>query len=249
MIKVKSAQQLIDELALQPHPEGEFFNVKPLIVFIFTLLFSVNGYAASKLPSDCNNQRLVAHAVEQGYTWTFTSKLGQILQDAEQHYGKRDHSWTLLGIEFSSDQQPKVWYPYSQDNEKFIIIQLTQKAYCQEKIAIYQIAHEVIHLLSPLGAGQKSNVLEEGLATYFAIQQLEKHHYSQSEDFIASRYYRNAYHVVRQLYALYPDTDQKIRRLRQAFTHFSILTPKQLQQAFPKLAPQLVLSLLSQEKD
>jgi hypothetical protein len=224
-------------------------NNKTLVVFILTLLFSVNTDAAAKLSTNCNNQRLVAHAVKQGYTWTFTSKLGQILQDAEQHYGKRDHSWTLLGIEFSSDHQPKVWYPYSKDNEKFIIIQLTQKAYCQEKIAIYQIAHEVIHLLSPLGAGQKSNVLEEGLATYFAIKQLEKHHYSQPEGFIATRYYRHAYDVVQQLYAVYPDTDQKIRRLRQEFTHFSVLTPKQLQQAYPKLAPQLVSRLLSQEKD
>lgn len=35
-----------------------------------------------------------------GYTWTMASRSGEILQTLEERYGPRDHSFTLLGVEF-----------------------------------------------------------------------------------------------------------------------------------------------------
>jgi hypothetical protein len=101
---------------------------------------------------------------KDGYTFTLASRLGDMLNMAEKMFGERDKSYTILGTEFYSGSMPQVWYP---GNRKDIVIQLTQEALTDEQQACYQLAHESIHLLSPTG-GSNANILEEGLATYFA---------------------------------------------------------------------------------
>jgi hypothetical protein len=95
-----------------------------------------------------------------GYTWSLTTYLGKFLREAQQKYGPRDPAWTPLGIEFCGDT-PRLWYP---GNASHISIMLTDAARANPKRALFQLAHEVIHLLSPSG-GRHANVLEEGLAT------------------------------------------------------------------------------------
>ena len=55
-----------------------------------------------------------------GYTWTLASRLGEMLHMAEELFGPRDCSYTILGIEFGPDN-PRIWYP---GNRRHIIIQL-----------------------------------------------------------------------------------------------------------------------------
>lgn len=98
-----------------------------------------------------------------GYTWTLVSRLGDMLHLVEKRYGPRDQSYTILGIEFS-DEGPQIWYP---QNCGMIVIQLSISCLTNLPQAYYQMAHECIHLLSPSG-GRNTNILEEGLATYFA---------------------------------------------------------------------------------
>ncbi len=102
---------------------------------------------------------------EDGYTWTLASRLGSMLRVAQDRFGKRDTSYTVLGIEFGGDI-PQIWYP---GNCGDVIIQLTPACATDTIRACYQLAHECIHLLSPSG-GQNANNLEEGLATYFCHQ-------------------------------------------------------------------------------
>ncbi len=97
-----------------------------------------------------------------GFTWTLASRLGSILGLAEDRFGPRDTSYTLLGIEFGGEI-PQTWYPGSC---RHIIIQLTPACATDTVRACYQLSHECIHLLSPSG-GQGGNNLEEGLATHF----------------------------------------------------------------------------------
>jgi hypothetical protein len=59
-------------------------------------------------PITCN---LLANKFEGGFGWTLTSRLGDTLKLAESVYGKRDESWTILGVEFSSSGPPQLWYP------------------------------------------------------------------------------------------------------------------------------------------
>ncbi len=54
-----------------------------------------------------------------GYTWKLASLLGNMLHIAEELFGQRDPSYTILGIEIGSDI-PHIWYP---GDRKHIVIQ------------------------------------------------------------------------------------------------------------------------------
>jgi hypothetical protein len=58
---------------------------------------------------------------------------------------------------------PHTWFP---DNSNRVAIRLTLGAMDDHDRTLWQLAHEVVHILDPAGAG---NNLKEGLATHFAI--------------------------------------------------------------------------------
>ena len=99
-------------------------------------------------------------ANDEGYSWTLTAALGEMLLLAEEKFGSRDTSWTVLGIDFIPEQYSQIWYPGSC---KHIIIQLDSDAMTDRQYAYYKLAHECIHLLAPTGK-RDANFLEEGLA-------------------------------------------------------------------------------------
>ena len=86
-----------------------------------------------------------------------------MLHIAEELFGQRDYSYTILGIEIGPDL-PKIWYP---GNRRDIIIQLDSSAATDMYQACYQMAHETVHLLAPTGPNDANN-FEEGVACYFA---------------------------------------------------------------------------------
>jgi hypothetical protein len=93
-----------------------------------------------------------------------------MLRLAEEKFGERDRSYTILGIEYSEDI-PRTWYP---GNCKHIAIQLGPNARSDMNQALFHLAHETIHLLAPTGSGG-ANILEEGLATHFSSWYLLHH--------------------------------------------------------------------------
>lgn len=101
--------------------------------------------------------------IPNGYSWTLVSQLSDLLDEAERLYGPRDKNWTPLGIEYC-DGTPRIWYPGDRGH---VAIQLTDAARADPNRALFQLAHEVIHLLAPLGTKQSLRI-EEGLATYFS---------------------------------------------------------------------------------
>ena len=216
-----------------------------ILIAITLLLFTVIGHAKPSV-TYCQNQ-LLANPTGTGYTWTLTSRVAQALKEAEKHYGKRDKSWTILGVEFTSKGQPQVWYPYSGDNEKFIIVQLTQQASCNDKEALFQLSHEVIHLLSPAG-GEKTTVLEEGLATYFSIQFVRQQGYEISADYIGSPSYRAAYDAVLSLYESHEDADKLIELLRLEYSTLSQLSKQQIMQVITGIDESLAERLAAKFK-
>lgn len=108
------------------------------------------GFATELLPT------------RDGFEFTLTTLLSTMLNDAEQMFGPRDMSYTPVGIEFYGDR-PQVWYP---GTNKHISIILTDSAREDPAQAIFQLAHEVTHLLSPTG-GANAPVVEEGLSALF----------------------------------------------------------------------------------
>jgi len=108
---------------------------------------------------------------KDGYTWTLASRLGEALHLAEQLFGERDKNYTVLGIEFIGENNPpRIWYP---GNRKHVVIQLTKASLYDEFQALYQLAHETVHLLAPSGHNN-SSILEEGIATYFSEYYMSK---------------------------------------------------------------------------
>ena len=99
-------------------------------------------------------------------------KLGSILNIAEEKYGTRDMSYSILGISYTDLDHPHIWFPF--DDSKYVGIRVMDT--CKENInqGLYQLAHEVIHCLCP-HPGINANVLEEGLATHFAAEYMDKY--------------------------------------------------------------------------
>lgn len=176
------------------------------------------------------------HAIEfpdkTGFTWTLTSILGKFLREAEDRYGIRDRNWTPIGIEFGGDT-PMVWYP---GNCKNVSIMLSNSARNDPHQAIFQLAHETIHLLSPTG-GRNANVLEEGLAT------LNSHQASQEWNLglkSAQASYLSAEQLVLELLTINPKAVQSARQIEPSLVSF---TPDLLISVEPALNPSTATSL------
>lgn len=201
-----------------------------LFIFLFTGLASV---CVAKDKFFCSSQ-ILAKRTDIGFTWTVVSRLSEILNNAEKRYGKRDQSWTLLGVEFTDLKQPETWYPFDSDKRKHLIIQLTKKASKNEKEALFQLSHEVIHVLSPAGK-EGSSVFEEGLATYFSIANMKTLNYDIDERYISEKKYQQAYKLIDNLYKNFPHTEDRIKTLRGQVKRIRDITPEQFSHAFSGL--------------
>ena len=172
-----------------------------------------------------------------GYTWTLASRLGEMLHLAEQLFGARDCSYTLLGIEFACDG-PQIWYP---GNRKHIIIQLSLCAAANMSRACYQMAHETIHLLAPSG-GRNATNFEEGVACYFAA-------YYMKEKLNEPSWRPTLCSYKRALAVITPRLDEDIycvRRLREHQPSFGKMTKEDISKQFPDLTPDKVCFLRAQ---
>lgn len=115
---------------------------------------------------------VLAKPLPKSNSWSYTlaSRLGQLLQSAEEQFGPRDMSYTPLGFEFINEG-PSIWYP---GNCRHVVIRLSTLCADDPVRACYQLAHESIHLLSPTGGPNNTNILEEGLATVFSYRYIHK---------------------------------------------------------------------------
>jgi hypothetical protein len=169
---------------------------------------------------------------KDGFTWTLASKFGDALHLAEKLYGERDKSYTILGFEFEKSG-PRIWYP---GNRKFVVIQLSLNALYNEFQAFYQMAHETIHLLSPLGF-RGANILEEGLATYFArLYLLDLGQDLNPND----QKYQNALELTKVLLDIDNDIIKKVRKIEPTI---SKLTPSHFYQINSNISEDLLTSL------
>jgi hypothetical protein len=100
-----------------------------------------------------------------GWTWTLISRMSDLLAEAEDRYGNRDLDWTPIGIEFGGDW-PSIWYP-GYPGRRHISIKLSRAARQDFGQAIFELSHEVIHLLGPAGR-RAAPAIEEGVAVLFS---------------------------------------------------------------------------------
>jgi hypothetical protein len=183
-----------------------------------------------------NPSLLLAAKWERGYTWTLTSRFGEMLYMAQDIFGPRDTSYTILGVEFVMDN-PRIWYPGSRRD---IIIQLSPPAAMDMAQACYQLAHETVHLLAPSGGNDAIN-FEEGVACYFSA-------YYMRTQFGQPSWHPSHPSYIRALSLVTPRLDahiQCIRRLRNKHPTFSLISRDDLIAEFPALKPEDADFLLS----
>jgi hypothetical protein len=167
-----------------------------------------------------------------GQTWTLPLLFGNLLTEAETRYGPRDPSWTPLGVDFS-DGAPCIWYPGSNKN---VVISLDRSASKDIYKAYFQLAHEVIHILSPTGISN-ALVVEEGLATIFCDEMSAK---AGSGYRTTDQSYLNAAKDTQILLSIDVNIIKKLRNKCMRFVDF---TPALIMVEAPNIAPQVAARL------
>ena len=154
---------------------------------------------------------------ESGYTWSHTTILGDLLFTAERKYGARDKSWTILGIEICG-LHPQIRYPRSSEGARFVSVMLSDAARMNPRQAVFQLAHEVIHLLAPLGRRGSGLVIEEGLATANSrAESISRQLYMTPQ----GENYLRAESLLVEFLSLHPDGIWRLRKIAPSFEDFS----------------------------
>lgn len=214
----------------------------------FTALLGFSGAAladatALRVAPSLSLARPCAQGESCFFTWTLATRLGHALNFAEDRYGKRATGWTLLGVEFTTRDAPQVWYPTFGGQFGTLVVQLTDSAAQDEKRALFQLAHEVVHLLSPAGPGASASVLEEGLSTYNSLEYLQDEGYSIGPEYIDSPRYESAYWAVVELKRQSLDFEGGIRVLRARTGSLSKISAVDVINAFPGASVDLAKQL------
>jgi hypothetical protein len=169
----------------------------------------------------------VSSSLPGGGTYTLTTYLGVFLRRAEQVAGPREPSWSILGIEFFGEERagavPHIWYPGDCGH---VAIRLTRDAASEPAKALFQLAHEVCHLISPSGGKHAPN-LEEGFATLLGHELALEHANFQCP---VDPNYKEAYAAVVALLAHSPSAIRAIRRIEPRLW---LVTPEVVEQAVP----------------
>lgn len=153
-------------------------------------------------------------------TNTITYAFLEMLNYAEELFGKKITEWTFVGIEFRSDG-PHVRY-YS---EKKISIVLSSNCSNFSPIPLqlfYQLAHETCHLLYPTGKPD-ANVLNEGISTYFSKIYHERRFPGSTYaiDCIKNSKYYEAFQLVEKLISNDNEVIKKIRQINPMISYVS----------------------------
>jgi hypothetical protein len=167
--------------------------------------------------------------------------LGIFLLEAEKIAGPRDMTWTVLGCEFVSDDDPHTWFPHNCD--RHVVIRLTRTAERNHGRALYQLAHETIHVLSPRGPSNRAPNLEEGVACVFAIEMVTKYVKNIGVNYDPGPLpedRREAHDDVTKLLAINPVA---IRVLRAIEPQFSKITPDLIKHIAPGIDDELAQRL------
>jgi uncharacterized protein YjaZ len=145
--------------------------------------------------------------------WTAATKLGEMLQIAEESYGPRNLDYTLLGVEIAKEVNPSIWFPGYDEGLRNITIRISENCENDFNKAMFQISHEVIHCLDPIVTTYEggSNNIEEGLATYFSIEYCQKYNHGDWSQRLGSNY-AEAERLVRQLLSIDNEIISKIRK-------------------------------------
>ncbi len=157
-----------------------------------------------------------------------------LLEWAEDLFGVRDKCWNLKPQPIFGNRNPHIFFPDPKESKQ-VQIKLGRSARKKWNFVLFQMAHEVIHLLNPR-KGCKVNNLEEGVACAFSAFVQRKCGIT-GVDFVYDNLcaYKYALRLVRRL----PSSDiaaaKLIRREMPSGTPFWSITTEDLLRIFPNL--------------
>jgi len=147
-----------------------------------------------------------------------------LLAKAEIAYGPRDQQWQFAGVT-PVNGGPLILYP----NVRVAMIGVSVEPTSDTNQLMFQLAHEVIHLLSPNNAQSDATMIEEGTAVKFSLHgpdypwadysNLARSGLSHPN----SENYKYALELLEELETTHPSA---IRRLRETEPHFYLWTPE-----------------------
>ncbi len=177
-----------------------------------------------------------------------------LLQWAEELFGQRETSWTLLPPIFG-DRNPYIFFPDLQNISsikeiepiKLVQIKLGCRALDNWNRVLFQLAHEVIHLLNPLHPDHgKANYLEEGVACAFSSY-VQRRCSITGSDFVRDNLpaYKYAHSLIKRLPAGNIAAAKRIRREMTPGTSFSSISKEDLLRIFRNINPKHADALTS----
>ena len=178
-------------------------------------------------------------------TWTLTSRLGHILDTYEASLGPRNKAYRLLGVEFTTDRRPRTWYPDFGKGAINVIVQLTQSARHDLRLALFQLGHEAFHVIEPIAPGSPGSYFEEGLASYYALQYMASQGIQGGEELLTEPNYKASYELVLKVVALHDDFLPRLRKLREITRSFSKIREDEFRAAFPNTPAQVARQLVA----
>ena len=161
--------------------------------------------------------------------------LSTIINTAENMFGDRDFSYSVKSIVFSSDnsQSPQIFWDCFD-----VEIVLSRNSQTDLNTACYELAHETIHLLSPVPMWDVNN-LEEGVACYFSkLYMIDVGNFS----IVWQTNYQKAFDKVSDIF--YNDIHW-IRRLRKKQPSLSQITSKLIRDEISSLTDNDIEFLLA----
>lgn len=153
----------------------------------------------------------------RSYELSLKEELVKILEEAESLFGPRDRSLEMLEPRITEKYyaQPAV-YPF-----KKVRIYLTSHAKTARYMAAYQLAHEAVHVLSPVAPGEPPTVLEEGLASYFSFKYVKRVYGVQFET-TGDRHYDAAMRAVSTLLAKNESVMRELRARQPVISRIDV---------------------------
>jgi hypothetical protein len=162
--------------------------------------------------------------------YTLTTRLGQMISEAESLYGERDRSFTILGVEFF-DGVPHILFP---ENCQHVAVRIDKSCLKDPQKAYFQLSQEVIHLLNPTPVHVNSaNNLEEGVATHFSVLYMKNFFGVDCSKLFAGSFYDECRRTFEDVLMICPDFGRKIRDTAGIGRAFSRATEQDILAACP----------------
>ena len=167
--------------------------------------------------------------------------LKNMLEIAEEWFGPRDGSFSVTGIVFRKGcptiHFPK-WYE-GKEIEIYLQIDPSEKEEKAMSRARYQLAHESVHLLSPI-LSEESTYFEEGVACYFAEQYVKTVwndcwrpgdlKYQAALRLVISLFKEELAHETQRRYGI-----KNLRRCEDAWRKFGDISHEEIVEAYPNV--------------